>query len=345
MRFAARKHDQDYNMTNDEITFLVVEDNLQYQAEVLNQLGKAEFSPDNHLGTAGTYDDAKELLEEHAGNLDVVFLDLNIPRNESDPKPEDKHGTALLDLIHQGLNKRPGVNVRVIIVSGQDLAANEAAKVMMMSHYSPTLVGVVEKSAIVQMLKANLKRLRQDPLLKALRRVGQGLDSEWETLTDTSMPPLDRLSAGRKIAIRIAQNEIDYREGSQHSHPEFDDNLVGLCLYVMNRFGNSSSGVKNQVSMSAISADGGWGCFLWRGVMMEHFRAINHYWNTYKHLGERPYHNPTQDSDEWSIPQDLMARGKSGEIVVKLVELAVRDLLEWYLPWHEQVISSPKIQK
>ncbi len=332
-------------MTNSELTFLVVEDNIQYQTEVLNQLGKADFLPDNHLGTAGTYDDAKELLEQHAGNLDVVFLDLNIPRNENDPLPEDKHGKALLDLIHQSLNKRPGVNVRVIIISGQDLAANEAAKGMMMDHYLPTLVGVVEKSAMVQMLKANLKRLRQDPVLKSLRRLDIPLEAEWQTLTDTSRPAIDRLNAGRLIAIRIAQNEIDYREGQEHSHPDFDDNLGGIYFHLVNRFTPSKPDDRPRVSMGAISSPGKWGCFLWRGILIEHFRVINTCWNTYKHLSERPYHNPTQDSDEWSIPSDLMERGKNGETVVKLVELAVRDLLEWYMPWHEQVLSNLGFKK
>lgn len=78
---------------------------------------------------------------------------------------------------------------------------------------------------------------------------------------------------------------------------------------------------------------------------MEHFSSINTYWNAYKHLGDRPFHNPTQDPDEWRIPNDLMERGKDGEIVVKIVELAVRDLLEWYLPWHEQVLTHTDLQK
>jgi CheY-like chemotaxis protein len=326
-------------MTNAEITFIVVEDNQDYQAEVLNQLAKAEFSPENHLGTAATYDDAKELLEQYADDLDVVFLDLNIPRNDADPKPEDKHGTALLDLIHESLNKRPGVYIRVIIVSGQDLAANEAMKSVMMNHYSSTLVGVVEKSAMVQMLKANLKRLRQDPILKALRRLEIPLESEWETLIDTSRPALDRLSAGRAIAIRLAQNEIDYREGREHSHPEFDDNLGSIYHHLLNRFRSGDTDERIKVSMGSITSHGKWGCFLWRGILMDHFRTINSYWNAYKHLAERPYHNPTSDADDWSIPAPLMQRGRDGEVVVHLIELAVRDLLEWYLPWHEQVLA------
>lgn len=326
-------------MTNAEITFIVVEDNLDYQIEVLNQLAKADFSPEKNLGTAGTYDDAKELLEQHSNDLDLVFLDLNIPRNPADPKPEDKHGTALLDLIHQGLNRRPGVYIRVIIVSGQDLAANEAMKSVMMSHYASTLVGVVEKAAMVQMLKANLKRLRQDPILKALKRLGIPLESEWETLIDTNRPALDRLSAGRAISIRIAQNEIDYREGIEHSHPEFDDNLGGIYFHLINRFRSIDLEGTPKVSLASVTSDGKWGCFLWRGVLIDHFRTINTYWNAFKHLPERPYHNPTQDTDDWAIPVSLMQRARNGEIVLNLVELAVRDLLEWYLPWHEQVIA------
>jgi CheY-like chemotaxis protein len=326
-------------MTNAELTFIVVEDTINYQTEVLNQLGKAGFDPANHFGIAATYDDAKELLQKHATDLDVVFLDLNIPRSEQDPKPEDKHGTALLDIIHQDLNKRPSVDIRVIIVSGQDLAANEAAKNLMLAHYSPTLVGVAEKAAITEMLKANLKRLRRDPMVANLRRLGIDIVTQWEALTDTSKPTLDRLSAGRAIAIRIAQNEIDYREGQERSHPEFDDKLGWIGAHIMKRFDKPQDSNKQHVSTGLIRSKGGWGSFLWRGILMEHFRTIDNYWNAYKHRGERPYRNPTQDPDEWRVSDHLVERGNRGEIAVKIVELCVRDLLEWYLPWHEQVLA------
>ena len=326
-------------MTNEDLSFIIVEDNTEYQTEVLNQLAKAGFEPDKHLGVAGTYDDAKELLHECAAKLDVVFLDLNIPRNESDPKPEDKHGKALLDIIHNDLNRRPGVDIRVIIVSGQVLASNEASKNLMLDHYPHTLVGLVQKAAIAEMLKANLKRLRRDPVLADLRRLGIDLVAEWETLTDTSKPAIARLEAGRKIAIRIAQNEIDYREDREHARPDFSDKLARLGGHLMQRFDKPSEAARPHVSAALIRSKGGWGGFVWRGILMEHFRTIDNYWHAFKHLDERPYDNPTGDPDEWSVPGQLCQRGKDGEIVVQIVELAVRDLLEWYLRWHEQVIA------
>src|SRR5262249_4872432 len=151
-------------MTNADLTFVVVEDKITDRTEVLNELAKAGFDPANRLGTPATYEDAKELLEGCAKNLNVVFLDLSIPRNENDPKPEDRHGTLLLDFIHGNLNKYAGVDIRVIIISGQDLACNEATKKLMLDHYRETLVGVTQKAAMVEMLRANLRRLRRDPV-------------------------------------------------------------------------------------------------------------------------------------------------------------------------------------
>jgi hypothetical protein len=325
-------------MTNADLKFFIVEDNVQYQKEVLGQLAKAGFDPDNHLGLAANYQDAKEKLDEIALEVDVVFLDLNIPRSENDPKPEDKHGTALLNLIHGTLNRRPAAHIRVIVVSGQDLAVNEASQNLLLELYTGTLVGVVDKTAMAEMLKANLKRLRRDPMASALRRLGIALVDEWNMLTDSNQPTIRRLEAGRKIAICIAQNEIDFFEGAPRSHPELSDNLGGLSGHIMGRFSRPEG--KALVSMGSIPTNSGWGGFLWRGVLMEHFRAINNYWNAFKHLDERPYDNPTSTPNAWQPPADETEKRKRGDTVAQLVELMVRDLLEWYLPWHEQVITS-----
>ena len=323
-------------MTNADFKFFIVEDNVQYQREVLGQLAKAGFDPDNHLGLAANYQDAKEKLDHLAQQLDVVFLDLNIPRSELDPKPEDKHGTALLDLIHGTLNHQPSTHIRVIVVSGQDMAINEATQKLLMDHYDGTLVGVVDKTSMAEILKANLKRLRRDPMASALRRLGINLVNEWNTLTDSNQATIRRLDAGRKIAIGLAQNEIDFFEGHINAHPEFNDNLGGLSGHLMGRFKGPDS--RPFVSMGSLHSNSGWGGFLWRGVLMEHFRTINNYWNAFKHLDERPYDNPTSSPNAWQPPADQMEKRKRGDTVAQLVELMVRDLLEWYLPWHEQVL-------
>jgi CheY-like chemotaxis protein len=323
-------------MTNANFKFFIVEDNVQYQKEVLGQLARVGFEPDNHLGLAANYQDAKERLDELAQQLDVVFLDLNIPRSELDPKPEDKHGTALLDLIHGTLNHQPSTHIRVIVVSGQDMAINEATQKLLMDHYDGTLVGVVDKTAMADMLKANLKRLRRDPIASALSRMGISLVNEWNTLTDSSQATIRRIDAGRKIAIGLAQQEIDFFEGLTNAHPEFNDNLGGLSGHLMGRFRPPEG--KALVSMGTMATNSGWGGFLWRGVLMEHFRTINNYWNAFKHLDERPYDNPTSSPHAWQPPADQIEKRKRGDAVVQLVELMVRDLLEWYLPWHEQIL-------
>ncbi len=80
---------------------------------MLNQLGKADFSPENHLGTAATYDDAKELLEQHAGNLDVVFLDLKIGEAFLEAKVRDQ-GPGIPVEMHKDLFKMFGKSDRTV---------------------------------------------------------------------------------------------------------------------------------------------------------------------------------------------------------------------------------------
>src|SRR5688572_25973655 len=94
--------------------FLIVEDKTEDRNEVLSRLSDAGFLPANKLGAAETYTDAKGLLEEYASVVDVVFLDLNIPRDGRDSRPEKSHGKAILDIIHTDLNRRAGNEIRVV---------------------------------------------------------------------------------------------------------------------------------------------------------------------------------------------------------------------------------------
>ena len=100
---------------------IIVEDKAEDIEEVLDYLGEAEYcNSEDILGQPGTYDEALALLDEKAGDTDLVLLDLNLPRNDRDSRPERGHGRRLLEHIHN-LNKRPHVCIKVIVVSAETL--------------------------------------------------------------------------------------------------------------------------------------------------------------------------------------------------------------------------------
>ncbi|MCB1064814.1 MAG: hypothetical protein KDN20_18080 [Verrucomicrobiae bacterium] len=327
-------------MQFNELKFVVVEDKVEERKEVLRQLTSIGFEPENKIGVAATYEEAKALLEESAAEIHVVFLDLNIPRDAGDPRPEEKHGAALLDAVHFVLNQRPQVDIGVIVVSGQDLAANETAKKLLEEKYQGTLRGIVLKSELPRMLKANVKRLRKDPLAAGLRKVDSGLAEAFVYATDATNPIKERLKKARAVAIQLALNEIAYRDGSEDSHPELADDLNGIIRQLEARFSEDQSG-RRRIKASKISTPGGWGTFLWRGALVQHLRTINAYRNTFEHLSEQPYEAGASSADEWEISPALLANVNTGNTVGKIVSLALSELVEWYLPWHSQVYAAP----
>lgn len=313
--------------------FIVVEDIERDREEVLNQFADAGFSPTNLLARPMTFQDALEELSDHAEQLDVVFLDLNLPRNDNDPRPEKGHGREILKTIHNTYNPRLGI--RVVVVSGEDLVDGFTDQ-NMYDAWPGTLVSIAKKSALSQTLKASLKRLKKDPLAQLIRRVKlDNVLEHYERVTDSGQPGGERLKAARALAIRLVRNEVDHFNGSIGSTDAYADNLNGLIKdHIESRFIPHSNGHR-YVDIGKIQTPGGWSAFLWRGATLQHLYALNSYRNAFEHLREQPYDGGV--SDTWQIPRDTMARAYAGQAAAMIAEHIVRDLLDWYLPWHEQV--------
>src|SRR5436309_13042028 len=103
----------------EELLFVLIEDKPTDRDEIFNRLADAGLRGDNCLGAAESYDEARSLLEQVAERLDVVFLDLNLPRDVTDGRPEKAHGKRLLDFIHDDLNRRACNQIRVVVVSAE----------------------------------------------------------------------------------------------------------------------------------------------------------------------------------------------------------------------------------
>lgn len=319
---------------NADVCFMVVEDRDADRAEVLNQLADMGFMRDHLLAEPGTYERAMEALEQHAARTDVVFLDLNIPRTEADTHADRGHGRGLLEYIHKTLNKRLGVDIKVIIVSGEDLLDGWNDR-NLHELFPGTLVGICQKTCLEPHLKANLKRLRRDPLLSRAKKAGVDIVDDYRSVVEPANRIESRLESARRIAIFLLRNEVDHYNGRVDSCREFADDLHGLIRHhVEPRFGTDREG-RSKVKLSLIKSPGGWGAFLWRGAMIQHLYAINSYRNTFAHMNEQPYR--AGEDQVWQLDQTATSQCERGETVGTITAFMIKELLEWYLPWHEQV--------
>lgn len=317
--------------------FIVVEDIDPHRQEVLNELADAGFEAENLLAKPATFEDAVVAIREHAEDLDVVFLDLNLPRDATDSRPTRGIGRKILDLVHASLN--PKACIRVVVVSGEDLLDGYTDQ-MMYDLWPGTLAGVAQKSALAVTMKRSLRQLRRDPLAQALRRFKlDDVLAHYEVVVDGGQPIGERLKEARALGIRLARNEVDHYFGRHDATTDYADDLNRLIKdHIEDRFDFTSlpnGRSVRLVSIAKIRSSGGWASFLWRGAMVQHLYALNTYRNDYIHLRDRPYDDRT--GSDWTIPRDRLESVSAGRHVGVVIESIVRDLIEWYLPWHEQV--------
>ncbi|MCL5669873.1 MAG: response regulator [Acidobacteria bacterium] len=315
------------------LKFMIIEDMERDREEVLNIVDCIQDLPENLLAAPSTFQKALEALEDYANDLDVVFLDLNLPRDASDSRPERDHGRKILDTIHNSYNPRLGI--RVVVVSGEDLI-DGWNDLNMYQVWPGTLVSIAQKSALSKTLTASLKRLRKDPLAQRIRRAKlEDILQYYERVVDGAQRIGERLKSARALALCLVRNEVDHYLGAIGATTKYADDLNRLIKdHVESRFAPAPNG-RRYIDIGKIESTGGWGAFLWRGVTVQHLYSLNQYRNSYEHLREQPYENDANDT--WEIPRDSMDRARAGQETALVAEHIVRDLLDWYLPWHEQV--------
>ena len=160
--------------------------------------------------------------------------------------------------------------------------------------------------------------------------------NHYECVVDSAQPVGSRLDAARKLAVRLVRNEVDHHRGAIGASDAYADDLNRLIHdHIESRFSANTNSGRRYIGVGAIESTGGWGAFLWRGAMVQHLYTLNSYRNDFTHLPEKPYAdgNPC----DWTFPRDTLDRVGSGEILGAVAEHIVRELLDWYLPWHEQI--------
>jgi CheY-like chemotaxis protein len=326
---------------------LIVEDKDDDRRSVRNQLGRYRVcaaddveSQDGKFRPAQTYIEARGILEAFASEIRLVLLDLNIPYGEGDHTAEDKHGGKLLELIHE-MNRRPDVQIRVVIVSGQEVAKGWSGENLQV-RFKNTVIGIAEKEKPNSLIE-HFQRLDQNPLRDRLLDLAIDVVDYFDAVCDPDQGIKERLENACSLAVRLIRNEMDHSSGRVDASEALADDLRGLIKQIEGRFRlqtitlRSGEEVERRfVDASAIS-NGSWGDFLWRGTLVQHLYALANYRNDYVHVKKKPFRSEHSVNDAWTIPPDTLASLERGELLGQVIELLIRDILQWYIPWHEQV--------
>lgn len=326
---------------------LIVEDKDDARRTARNELGRYKIcsandveEPDGSFRPAQSYVEARSLVEEFAPEIRLVLLDLNIPFDENDATPEDEHGGKLLELIHE-LNRREDVQMRVIVVSGQAAAKGWSGENLLV-RFKDTVTGIAEKGKRNSLVE-QFQRLDRDPLRNQLLDLNVGVVEYYDTVFDISQGIKERLENACSLAVRLARNDMDYTCAAIDASDNFKDDLRGLIRQIEERFAlqtitlRSGDTTERRFVDSSAMLDGDWGQFLWRGTLVQHLYALTNYRNDYVHVKKKPFRSEQGCTDAWKIPPDILQSLDHGDRLGQAIELIVRDLLDWYLPWHEQV--------
>lgn len=330
-------------MVNKERTkVLVVEDRIEERRAVINHLQRyGVCNADTLLPPAGTYTEACRIIEIYGPEIKLVSLDLNIPLDDQDGSPDNSNGGKLLEHIHD-MNGKPDHQMRVIVVSGQEIAKGWNAS-NLMTRFCDTLVGVARKDAMPRSFIEQLQKLGRDPLRNALVDLNFGVVDDYDVVVDSQQRIKERLKCARSLAIRLLQNEKDHFHDSIGVSEANADDLGRLIQDVVDRFSEQTlrrrdgSEFQKRIVSASEMEHGSWHSFVWRGSLLQHLYCLNNYRNDYEHIADKPFRCGGGRPDDWQIPPDTLRSLERGERLGQIVELIVGDLLHWYLPWHEQV--------
>jgi CheY-like chemotaxis protein len=316
--------------------FIIVEDHDQEARTLQEVLLEFGFRPEDCLALVASETEARREIITSEAELALVFLDLSIPTSESDTRIDNEVGYGLLDWIQTDINQRGGRRIRVVIVSGQyDLTGTPDKKFR--TGFEGTLLGVVHKENLRSDLSQVIAELDRDTLLGDLIRFEVDIIQEYQIVVDAGSSVADKCQAAKRLACKLVMNEGDHRAGRLGSCRRYADDLSGaIKQLIKDRFNDNVPDVR-RVTKSNIRSGDSWSKFLWRGVMIEHLYGINNYRNRTEHLPDHDYSGAPGTADQWEVPHDVLTYFSHGDDVEEIIQLQVKALLRWYLPWHAQV--------
>lgn len=318
-----------------EIRFAAVEDRDDAVNALLAILKDTGLSLGRAIGNWPTLEAARNGLENKWEEVDVIFLDLNIPLDTNDSSPSKDHGLSLLNFITNDFNKRGQHKISVIIVSGEVHTSYEQK---LLVNYSSVVLGLAPKGQLTTTLPEILKHYCEDPYTALLRSYWPAAEPIFQAIIDETKDADSRSLAcqnlGRRLLANIAQYEQNLPDQSAIAGRELKPLLSD---YLARNFkpDPQNGRVQSAITLLKRPAD----TWVLRGYLTEYLWTINNFRNVVIHRGSIPFHNGVGGYGIWAGFQAEVNRLETGQRMCQILVLMVQDLLDWYLPWHRKVYA------
>lgn len=316
-------------MRLEDVRYFVVEDREDALTSVLQMARVSGLRTENRLGVAKDLDSAMTTINTKWRDIDLILLDLNIPKNDDDTHLSKDNGEIILKLVHEDINLRGGHAISIIIVSGE---VDSSFEERFWLNHRPTVIGLAAKNELSKTLPQCLQKLSQDSILLQLRRVFPEAQHAYLDLTDPNKSANDRSLAGLKLGCFILKsiNAYEYNR-TDAAYAQTQDLNSLIREYLQRNFEAPHYSDLRKLRGSRQK-------WILRGYMVEHLYSLLKYRNSIIHLIDTgPFHDGSNEYAIWADYPDVIRYLERADGICKILAQIAQDLLQWYLPWHEKV--------
>ena len=320
-----------------DIRFAIVEDRDDAMEDLLVVIKGAGLSLGHCVGKWTDFDSARAGLDAKWRDIDILFLDLNIPLNASDSKPTKDHGRTMLDYIINDLNRRGPHKMSVVIVSGE--VHENYERELWLGNYKAIVVGLAMKGQLTTTLPGMLQSYCDDPYTAQLRSCWPGAETLFQTILDENETAQKRLLDCQTLASLMLKNIAQF----ERKLPD-QSSIAGLQLkdlltdYLVRNFKPTDPAKPWSVYSSLKQLKVPTDSWILRGYIFEYLSTINSFRNSFIHQSDTgPFHDGSGAYGIWSESTDEIRRLEEGQRMCQMLVLLIKDVLDWYLPWHRKV--------
>ncbi len=320
-----------------ELRFAIVEDRHDAIENLLVVIKGAGMSLGHCVGKWTDFDGARAGLDAKCRDIDLLFLDLNIPLNANDSKPTKDHGRTILDLILNDLNRRGPHKMSVVIVSGE---VNENyERNLWLGNYKAIVVGLAMKGQLTTALPEILNRYSEDPYTGEIRADWSAAEPYYQTLTDEEETAESRSLACLTLSCLLMRNIAQYEQKLPDQTGLSGKQLSDLIReYLARNFNPIKAGGPSFCNLKFLK--GSAGDWVLRGYLIEHLYAINNFRNGIIHISDTgPFHDGAGHYGTWGDGKVPVERLENADRLCRILVMIVQDVLDWYLPWHRKVYA------
>lgn len=309
--------------------------------DILDIAKLAGLSRGHHIATYQDVESARAGLAAKWQEIDLLLLDLNIPLNSKDSLPEKRHGASILDFVLNDLNSRGNHKISVIIVSGEVEPTVERG-LWLDGKYKSVLVGLAAKGQLSVTLPEILRSYCEDHYVAVLRAHWPAAEQGFQTIINDEEDAERRTLACQTVASLMLKNIAQY----ERKLPD-QNSIAGLQLkdllndYLVRNFNPANPANPKGVYPILKHFKGPADSWVLRGYIVEYLSTINSFRNAFIHISDTgPFHNGSSSYGLWTEFNDEISRLERGHRMCQMLVLLMKDVLDWYMPWHRKVYTS-----